>query len=222
MIEIKVISLKSEVHRKEKIKNVLSCCNFEFLDAINGKEMKASDYFELFSCHTSKRRGRKFLTPSELGCFLSHKKAIDDFILSDNNWLLVLEDDVDVVDNLSEFIPLIEGLRTDSIYILGGQDGLSSFKYVILGKSETAGVKRVMMKTYKKIYRTCCYLVHRNTALEIQALMHKYRFMADDWAFIIRNTNINNVFYKRLFSHPVDLCSSTIELERDSATKIRI
>ncbi|VEB76573.1 Glycosyltransferase family 25 (LPS biosynthesis protein) [Providencia rustigianii] len=214
-LDITIISLKEHSIRREKIAKELETQGYtsKILYAINGKKMNAHEYFCSSRCETSKRKGRRYLTPSELGCFLSHKETIHDFLIRGNEWLLVLEDDVNLINKLSKLTEKLNSFHTDSIYILGGQDGLSSFKKVLFMKQKN-NTKKVIMGTHRWIYRTCCYLVHRNTALMIDQLMSKYTFMADDWGFILRNTKIKNIYFESFFSHPIDISDSTIESER--------
>ncbi|WP_430247862.1 glycosyltransferase family 25 protein [Providencia sp. PAZ2] len=214
-LDVAIISLKEHSVRRDKIAKELESqgYNSKISYAINGKNMNAHEYFCASRCETSKRKGRKYLTPSELGCFLSHKETIHDFIIHGNEWLIVLEDDVSLINNLNKLTEKLESLHTDSIYILGGQDGLASFKKVLFIRQKN-DTRKIIMGTHRWIYRTCCYMIHRNTALMIDQLMSKYTFMADDWGFILKNTKIKNIYFENFFSHPIDISNSTIESER--------
>ncbi len=215
-LSISIISLEKDETRRTRLLSELSPfnVNINIISAVNGKELSAEEYFNQYKCESSKFGGRTFLTPSELGCILSHKKALKEFLVSSNDWLLVLEDDVSIVNDISHIEYELGRLDNNGIYILGGQDGLKSFSRVLFKKSNLHDYSRVIFKTYRWIYRTCCYLISRDSAVEIYNLMLLNRFMADDWKYIIKNTAITDIYYSQFFSHPIDLNDSSIEKER--------
>ncbi len=91
-IKILVISLKDAQARREKAAIALNSTNlsWEFLDAIDGRNFKAPP-----PEYNSKKVARLLgfeLTPGEIGCFLSHKKAWQQ-CLDSNEITLILEDD---------------------------------------------------------------------------------------------------------------------------------
>ncbi|MDE9453839.1 glycosyltransferase family 25 protein [Xenorhabdus bovienii] len=214
-IDVCIISLEHHTERRENLINSLKNNNIipRVSYAVNGKKLSAEEYFLNFKAKSSKLFGRKFLTPSELGCFLSHRKAIGEFLDKNNQWLLILEDDVFVNTDLTQLINKIDKLNDDSVYILGGQDGLKSFQKVIL-KNNILNIRKVMFGTHRWIYRTCCYLISKNTASHLYNFMNNTTYIADDWSLILKNTKIKNIYYFPCFSHPINLENSIIEEER--------
>lgn len=87
----RVISLLSESKRRNDISKDFDSegINFIFFDAINGHKLKVTQY------ETSERQtyNRK-LTSGEIGCYLSHVSVITDFLKSEDDYLIVYEDDV--------------------------------------------------------------------------------------------------------------------------------
>ncbi|MDT3296873.1 glycosyltransferase family 25 protein [Shewanella sp. SP2S2-6] len=215
-IRISIISLEEDKERCLKLVSQISNykLNCNVVSAVNGKRLTAIEYFMSSKCNTSKLFGRTLLSPSELGCFLSHKKALYDFINSTDEWLLVLEDDVSVCGDLSYFYEQVPLLPRDGIFILGGQDGLKSFSRVVLSNYSDV-VCKVRFGTKRWLYRTCCYLISKEVAEKILMLMEEFPYMADDWSYISSKTGIKNFYFAKMFSHPVDLSYSKIELERD-------
>ncbi|HIF9351676.1 TPA: glycosyltransferase family 25 protein [Photobacterium damselae] len=219
-LRVSLISLECDRIRRERLSNQLENfhINYQIIDAINGKELKAIDYFHKMKCENSKFNGRKYLTPSELGCFLSHKKAIEDFLNSMDDILLVIEDDITLINyNLIEDVNYNKDfiLNSMDIFILGGQDGLKSFKKVMLKKnSKSKDFRKVCMFTHRFIYRTCCYMINRKVAAQILRLMNMTSYFVDDWNLILKNTRVQNLYYTNWFSHPIDISNSTIEEER--------
>lgn len=215
--EIRVVSLIGDESRRDNIIAQLQTFHIStyVTSAVNGKLISAYDYFSMFQSETSKLFGRKYLTPSELGCFLSHKKAIGEFLQSESEWLIVLEDDVSI-RNVELFESVIKGgkeLNINAIYILGGQDGLKSFKRVIM--SPTKGhFRKVLFGTHRWIYRTCCYMVNKVVAKRMYDVMLNTRYISDDWPYIMSKCGVNDVYYSDCFSHPLQLTNSNIEAER--------
>ena len=91
-IKTLVISLKDAYSRRDKVISslVTTCLPWEFLDAVDGRKLSA---------HPPEYNPKKVerllgfqLTPGEIGCFLSHKKAWQN-CLNSNQITLILEDD---------------------------------------------------------------------------------------------------------------------------------
>lgn len=91
-IKTLVISLKDAYSRRDKAISslVTTCLPWEFLDAVDGRKLSA---------HPPEYNPKKVerllgfqLTPGEIGCFLSHKKAWQN-CLNSNQITLILEDD---------------------------------------------------------------------------------------------------------------------------------
>lgn len=187
--------------------------------AINGKRLTADSYFHQCVIRSSRWLRRKTATPSELGCWLSHGKALEEFIYREKHWLLMLEDDISISGDLSSFIIMLSHLTTlpqltdNAVFILGGQDGLASFSRVILRRDRT-GLHYAAFGTHRWLYRTCCYLLSRNSAIQILSLMKQSPYVVDDWAYVVKNTQIKKIYYQNYFSHPIDLSYSSIESER--------
>ena len=91
-IQILVISLAGSDARQKKVKSELDKTSFpwRFLDAIKGSALKTTPK-EYKSAKVKKLLGFE-LTPNELGCFLSHKKAWQECINA-NQPTIVFEDD---------------------------------------------------------------------------------------------------------------------------------
>ncbi|MDM2796625.1 MULTISPECIES: glycosyltransferase family 25 protein [Citrobacter] len=216
-VDFCIISLKKHEHRRNvliaKMRELQIECRIS--DAVNGREISAEEYFSQFRVHSSKFFGRKFLTPSELGCFLSHKKALSEFIDGNKSWLVVLEDDVIPDENAEVLLDDIASFKSRCVYILGGQNGLSSFRRVVLGcHINNTQTRSVLLLTYRWLYRTCCYCIDKETAKEILQLMNNSTFFCDDWRYILKNISVKSVAYGGYFIHPLDLNSSSIEAER--------
>ncbi|MEN9852176.1 MAG: hypothetical protein RI996_119 [Candidatus Parcubacteria bacterium] len=99
-----VINLNSETKRYQYMKEQLDAAGilFEKIEAINGREYKPteSEYTE----HEAIQRNGAALSKGELGCALSHRIAYQKAIESNEEYSLILEDDVVLPNNLKEIV----------------------------------------------------------------------------------------------------------------------
>jgi glycosyl transferase family 25 len=96
-LKVLVISLREQSDRRSILMNKLfPVIEFEFVDALRGSEVLADESaLGLKRQLYSGRIGRK-LTASEIGCSLSHRKALDTFLKTNTQWGLILEDDAEI------------------------------------------------------------------------------------------------------------------------------
>lgn len=209
-IQVSVISLKEDAEKRKIFSEKFKDFHFKFIDAIDGRKISALEYF-FFLNQTKGRAKKSIISPSELGCFLSHKKAIDLFIASDKNILIVFEDDISPNNNIESFKSIV--FSEERIHILGGQEGL---KRPLIFKPFMKNKKSIHIpKIFNSfIYRSCCYAISRKIGLKLQESYSKNVFLADDWNSIVAASGIKGITYHELFSHPLDLEKSRIEAER--------
>ena len=124
-----VINLDRSPKRLEECKTNFSSMgiSLERVSAVDGKLNDLSLYFDDELCR--KEMGRS-IQPGEVGCFLSHVKAIQKFWESDADYAIILEDDALPNDDFLEVVDdLISVLRKkdDSVYAVNL--GASDFKY---------------------------------------------------------------------------------------------
>ena len=92
-IKIYVINMESSVNRRNHIKKILRGFNYEFINAIDGKNLDIN-YLDNIKKNTSRE-----LSKGEVGCFLSHKKVYKNFLDSGEDYCLILEDDIQLCNN---------------------------------------------------------------------------------------------------------------------------
>lgn len=101
-----VISLLRSPQRREKARSELSKTNlsWSFLDAVDGSQ------FQSFPPEYQSRKVKRLLgfdlTPNEIGCFLSHKKAWQT-CLNNNQPTLILEDDFILLPHFENTLQLL-------------------------------------------------------------------------------------------------------------------
>lgn len=220
MFDIHVISLECDGWRRSKIARSLADLglSFSIIPATDGRKLSAMDYFKSARNRNFWFNRNQFLSPSELGCLMSHEDSMRRFVESSTaDWLIELEDDVSIDGKLRNFLMRSESsLDSSSIYILGGQEGLPSFRRVILSPfmDKFTGARKVLFGTHCWIYRTCCFMVHRSVAQELLKLYEEGEFVVDNWSYVKRKTKCSAIRYKGIIQHPLELGLSRIEDER--------
>lgn len=214
-IPIYLVSLESDVKRREELKKIFLNTYKEFIHikAVDGRKLTAKDYYDKTIKYFLSTK--KIMSPSELGCTLSHMEALSQFLNSDSEFALILEDDVIGKDSdIENILNITKELNSDSLFICGGLDGLPSMKQVFVKKIKEKNLFTVAKFSYPRIFRTCCYVVTKNSAKEILNKQNRNITLADKWnEFFIENKNIK-IYYSNILSHPEDLTNSHIESDR--------
>lgn len=134
------INLKRSLERREKMAAELKklALPHEFIDAVDGRVLSASERDVVYSSWRTRFRHGKDLTPGELGCVMSHLKFFQK-IIETNEVGFVLEDDVAFWDGARAAFEKAEkflleakgptlvqlpGLERDVRRAKDGQDGL--------------------------------------------------------------------------------------------------
>jgi glycosyl transferase family 25 len=94
---IYVINLDRDVGRMASIAASLQALGLPFrrLSAVLGKDVPAWESLVDAKLYGARNR-RPMPKPSEIGCYLSHLKAMEVFLQTEEPWCLILEDDVEV------------------------------------------------------------------------------------------------------------------------------
>ncbi|NRT58640.1 glycosyltransferase family 25 protein [Sphaerotilus uruguayifluvii] len=206
-----VISLEGAEQRRRDLKFRVgsSFDEINIINAVDGRKFFASDYF------LNLQRARYFLSPSELGCTLSHIEVYKNAILSGEKSVVIMEDDV-IVDREGLFRcdEIARRIPADGICILGGQDGLKSRKWIIGRLSPELGsnVYSIPRVCWKQVWRTCAYIAG-DKALEMLLKKQQDGFSkADDWDYLCGKGI--KIFFTEIVRHPIELNASSIESER--------
>lgn len=227
MLPVLVVSLKHDVIKRQAIAEKLSGLNinFEFIDAVYGKEL--SDFF----CNSLQLKGkiksRGFPpTRGEIGCSLSHISAYSHIISKEMDWVCILEDDAILDERFSRFLYLFDEKKfnINNIYILGGQEGLSPSRYISKSffkkiKCENQYFYRVN-NTDKYVNRTCCYMIHRDLTIKMIDIFSHGFYLADDWQSFKKEGVYQYMYLSNFVAHPLDLTLSSIEQEREAARNL--
>lgn len=151
-IGIYVVSLPQDSSRRTELKNSFARYeeSFSYVTAVDGRKLDAYAYFEhALSLYL---RRQVLMSPSEVGCSLSHKKALEKFLSSEQTHALILEDDVqgndDHIDVIINMLPL---LSNSYIFITGGQEGVNTNR--LYGKQVAPNLYSIPKASYPYIRR---------------------------------------------------------------------
>lgn len=193
-------------------KNNFSPANFNIL-GVDGRKLSSIDYYNL-----GVKKSFPPLSPAELGCTLSHLKALNIFLQSENKYALVLEDDVLFKESVDFGKIDLDSLGRDFVFLLGGINLTLCKK--IRGKNillSNINILKVNKPFRRFLYYTMGYIVDREAAKNIIAY-HKYSCKkADDWAGF--SEVYSTQFYMAdILDHPdildINLSNSSIGVER--------
>lgn len=225
MLHIYIVSLKQDVEKREVISKILEGfnLNFIFIDAVYGKELSDDILNSIRVKSAGKLLIRQFpLTPGEIGCTLSHLKVYQNIVDNKLDWACILEDDVILDERFKTFISDFTdtGLDPESLYVLGGQNGLAEGQIIKSIKNiQTIGGQK-FTKTIKSdavIYRTCCYLMSSSLAEKIIKDSQKNFILADDFSHLVKKDIIKKIYLSDFVNHPLDLSGSYLQKERKLA-----
>lgn len=226
MLHIFIVSLQQDVEKRETISKILNDFNldFTFIDAVYGRELPNEYLDALRNKSFGKLVDRGFpATPGEIGCTLSHLKAYQQVIDRGLEWACILEDDAILDIRFKKFIDSFDHSKLDSatLYLLGGQNGLSQIEVVKSFKNIKMLGNERFVKTIRSedfIYRTCCYLISLDLARSLVILHRNNLILADDWCYLIRLGLIKNIYLADFVDHPLDLSMSHLQTERRIAS----
>lgn len=215
---IYVISLPKDVERRNRFSEQFSLKNhqFSYIPAINGKALDTSFYFDkilpFFLMHGV------LMSPSEVGCALSHLNALKKFLDSEYSHAIILEDDIEGNDKQLKIInKMVPILRNNYIFIPGGQEGVNTSR--LYGKKIHDNLYKIPKASHPYIRRACCYVIPKETAQKILLKQNKMLVIADWWDYLLTDTNIQ-LYYSKLLKHPIDLSNSNIQQEREKNIRI--
>ncbi|WP_314977626.1 glycosyltransferase family 25 protein [Campylobacter rectus] len=207
-----VISLKSDEARREKLKERFkNYGEFKLVEATDGRAMSAKEYYG-YALPGLEAYGR-LLSPSEVGCSLSHARAYEEFLKSDARLALILEDDVIGDESgIKKAFETAAKMDAGSALICGAQDGLEG-RFSAFGKKLDEDFWLVSKRSYGTIYRAAAYVLDRRAAEKILQTHKKALCVADFWQILLLKNGLK-MYFSDIFAHPLDLSGSNIQAER--------
>lgn len=182
-IKTYVINLKDSVDRREAV--LVETAKFPFMDvelveAVDGRKLDPQEVKACFDLKKFINRYHRTPKGGEIGCTLSHRKCYRKLLESDEEFALILEDDVNflypedvgitlknILDNCSDDKPYFITLAMHYVYY--------TEKYRKLGKYTFYRINNA--------YGTCAYLINRKAAQCMLSVSRPF-IVADDYPYI--------------------------------------
>lgn len=185
------------------------------VEGTKGAELKAGEYFEQTLFWRSQTG--HVMTPGELGCTLSHQKALRRAANTPGAAHLILEDDFEASDQALDWIRGAGSHLPDRTLLhLGGQEGLERFYRYLRAVPSThiPDAAQVDTADLRFLFRSVAYMVDSATAGSIASLIQDGAFVMDDFHHMRIRSAVDRVCFRWVVSHPLDLQTSEIEAER--------
>ena len=210
-----VINLEKSTTRRKYMEDLLAPYAFldvEFVKAIDGRLLSDEERHIRFDFDGSRSLYGRSVNAGEVGCALSHRKAYETLLQSEDPYALVLEDD----------ITIIRDLQALDLTQIDGVLNVSEPRALMLSGDYWYYRKQPVTRLFSAV-GAYAYLINRAAARKILSIIPP-RCVADDW-----------MFYKRkgvkLFAvHPymvdanmnMDLLSSDVKQDNWSIDRSRM
>ena len=180
--KIYVVNLKNDLDRRKNIINEIekqNIKNYEIIDAIDGNELSEQELNNL--SYKDKNLINPWnikMSPSQVGCALSHIKIYKKFIKTDYNYALILEDDAVFIQSFNEDLKkLILKNITDKKQILLLSE-LKEFFSKPIDKNNSYEIVNVT-----NAFFTHSYIINKEAAKSIIKFNYPVKTIADNFVF---------------------------------------
>ncbi len=180
--KIYIVNLKSDEKRRQNIIkeiNKQNIKNFEIIDAVDGNKLSENDLRKLtFKNKNFNNPWNSKMSPSQIGCALSHIKIYKKFISSEFKFAMILEDDAiflqDFNEKLKKFI--FENFTFKKQIML--LSPLKEFNAKALDAENDYEIVNVT-----NAFFTHAYIINKNAAKSILAFNYPVKTIADNFVF---------------------------------------
>lgn len=187
---IKIVNLLRRPDRKEKMIELLkshNISNYDFIEAVDGMKLDDNDILDMFHGNDfANRRGF-------LGCALSHinlwRRLLHD---KDNNYYLILEDDVNLTNDFKEHIYKLKPVMNSKEILFMGYSMYASTrkKYYDIYNADTKNIKVVNLNNDFYLGGTFCYSINKKGAKHMLDYIDKHG-IKHGFDYIIGKKNYN-------------------------------
>lgn len=178
-----LINQKESVDRRNTMLAELikyPCMDVEIVEGINGKRLSPEYVKTNFDVLKFVYRNRRTPKRGEIGCILSHRECYKRLLDSDEDYALILEDDIvffypekveflirETTGKLKKNSPHVISFATHNIYYTGKVYDIDDFSFHKLWDA----------------YGACAYLINRKAAERLLKIS-RYSIVADDFTFM--------------------------------------
>lgn len=180
-----VIHLEEDVLRGKHVRQQLDAAGlaFEWLKAIRGSTLSAADRAIHYDDRKAKWRQARSLTPSEIGCALSHVKLYRTLAKREVDRALVLEDDVVIPPFLPELLDELEPLLPPEVPVVCL---LSEAQIQNTTRRQSLLRGQFVFDDYQSGFFTSSYIVTKAAAEILGNELYPVCDVADCWARLKR------------------------------------
>src|SRR5262245_59818324 len=182
----------------------------EVFYGIDGRALSAAEYYKII-VRAYANHGQ-ILTPSEVGCALSHLRMLEGFLNSNEQIAIIFEDDVLIREQSIEMLQMaLEFVRQSDILVACSQQGAD---YPVRGLRLAGRTEcyEVQKNDRSVVKRTCAYVVGRDAAKHILCVQNEGLWPADEFRVLCPDSG--RLLLCNAFSHSPTNKSSNIENER--------
>lgn len=184
-----IISLKGSKSRgiisRQLIKQQVS---YSFFDAIKPESVNMTG----FNNYLAEKKYQRKLKTGEVGCTLSHKKVMEEFLISNKSngsWLVVLEDDALLESSFHSLVQNLEreNKKSPSVYLLGHSKTRKKDLWLQRAKQPLKEIHNFSGCEFGRNDRinfcgTVGYIININGA-KLLANQSEAFYLADDWVY---------------------------------------
>jgi glycosyl transferase, family 25 len=179
---IYVVNLKKDIKRKKHIINELkrqNINNYELIEAVNGNKFSTQELSlhkftnkKGYNCWNTK------MSPSQIGCALSHIKIYKKFLKSNYDFALILEDDAKFINNLTIDLKnfILKNFNYEKQIILLSE--LKEFYKKPIDKKNNYEIVNVT-----NAFFTHAYFINKKAAKSIISFNYPVKTIADNFVF---------------------------------------
>jgi len=185
-----------------------------------GKNLSIDQYFSLAVVGQQKP-----LSPGELGCTLSHVKALNDFVESNSDYALVIEDDAIEVNyfDLNQLDKEINNLNLKKCFFLSLGGVQLNINNKLRGRIEKNKIfEQKILKLHSFSIQSLCYTyayVVDKAMAQVLIDYHKKPHVCDHWDEIYQFNKNVNFYVTFLFDHPEIIHNEKIESDIEDERK---
>ena len=222
-IKTYLINIKESTERKERVLRDISgysLLDVEIVEAVNGKKLSEEKKDSLFDRKRFMWQYAREPLDGEIGCTLSHRECYRRLLESDNEYALILEDDVrfmypdDVEFVLKKAVGMLLSCKNSIITL--------THHHIYFSK-RLWSMKNYSFYRIWTAYGTCAYLINRRAAKKLLSIDKPF-ILADDFQYIcLEGIYIQGIYpWLALDASTMKSISSEIIDNRDNIAYIKI